>query len=143
MNVQSEKDNLMENQKDVIGNGQFQACIGSPNENENACQRHQKDYLIEEEEEALSKLRQIKQQATSYKKRLNDLKKIIDYDLLKKEKERLSPEEKLRWAEQEKLYAELNNYSDRLEKLRSQWKIWDDKRKKATKVKMIRLGHTS
>ena len=113
----------------------------SAEERSGGCRR--KDYLIKEEEEALSMLRQIKKQGIQIKKRTGELKKLVDFDFLKKEKGQLSSEERAKYGEQKKLQAELEVCKETLNKLRTQWKTWDEKRKQATKVKMILLGHGS
>ena len=141
MNLQKRKHAAGESQNHLILDGQYQACVGSTAGNEPTCVCQEKDYLIKEEEDALAELRKIKQQATSAKKHFKNLQKDVDSEFLKKEKDRLSPEEKSRYVQQEKLRAELRECEERIEGLRSQWKDWDEKRKQATRKKMIILGH--
>ena len=128
-------------QNPLVVDGQHQACIGSAADNESACLCQEKDYLIKEEEDALAELRKIKQQDTLAKNRFKDLQKGIDSEFLKKEEDRLNPEEKSRYAQQKKIWAELRECEKRIQELRSQWKDWDEKRKQATRKKMILLGH--
>jgi len=141
MNPQERKNDTGKSQNPLDVDGQYQACIGSAADNEPPCQCQEKDYLIKEEEDALAELRKIKQQATAAKKRFEELQKDIDSEFLKKGKNRLNPEEKSRYVQQEKLGAELGECEKRIEELRSQWKDWDEKRKQATRKKLILLGH--
>ena len=141
MNPQEKRNAAGQAQNPLVVDGQHQACIGSAADNESVCLCQEKDYLIKEEEDALAELRKIKQQATSAKKHFKDLQKGIDSEFLKKGKDLLNPEEKSRYVQQEKLRAELRECEERIEELRSQWKDWDEKRKQATRKKMILLGH--
>lgn len=141
MNQHERKNANEKSQNRLDVDGQHQACIGSAVDNEPPCQCQEKDYLIKEEEDALAELRKIKQQANAAKKRFKALQNDIDSEFLKKEKGLLNPEETLRHVQQEKLGAELRECEKRIEELRSQWKDWDEKRKQATRKKMILLGH--
>ena len=143
MNPQKRKHAAGESQNPLILDGQYPTCVGSAAGNEPACVCQEKDYLIKEEEDALAELRKIKQQATLAKNRFKDLQNGIDSEFLKKEEARLNPEEKSRYAQQKKLRAELRECEKRIQELRSQWKDWDEKRKQATRKKMIILGHIS
>jgi hypothetical protein len=142
MKTKNQNDIRFEVQQPLPANEKYKKCIGiSAEEASWGCRR--KEYLIKEEEEALSMLRQIKKQAIPIKKRIGEIKNLVDFDFLKKEKEQLSPEERAKYVEQKKLHAELEVCEERLNELRIQWKAWDEKRKQATRIKMVILGHSS
>jgi len=143
MNPQERKYAAGDDQNPLVIDERYQLCVGSSADNESACFCPEKDYLIKEEEDALSELRRIKKQATAAKKRFHNLQREINPDLLKENEDRLNPEERAGYAQQKKLQAELKECERSIEELRSQWKDWDEKRKQATRKKMILLGHTS
>ena len=143
MDPQERKYDPEDNQNPAVIDEQYPTCVGSSADNQSACLCQEKDYLIKEEEDALSELRRIKKQATLTKKRFKNLQKELHSELLKKNEPRLNPEEKANSAHQKKLRAELRECEKTVEELRNQWKDWDEKRKQATRKKMILLGHAS
>jgi len=143
MNAQQRKQAPRDNQEHLAVDEQHQTCLGSSADPESACLCPEKDYLIKEEDDALAELRRIKNQATLAKKRCANLQKEINSELLEKNEASLNPEERGNYAQQKKLHAELKECEESIEALRSQWKDWDNKRKQATRKKMILLGHIS
>ena len=96
-----------------------------PND-DNLCECVPKDYVIKEEEEALAVLRDLKKQVHTEKARMTDIQQALKSD-----------------SENVELCGELKVCENNLKELRVQWDKWDQKRKAATREKLIRLGHIS
>jgi chromosome segregation ATPase len=93
------------------------------------------DYLSAEEEESLQVLRRIKEDSRQIKDKIGELEKNLE---LKSRNQSQSGDPKA----QEELQRELGNCYQELEKLKSSWKEWEDRREEANRRKKILLGYS-
>lgn len=112
--------------------------VGGPKPD--ACLRF-KEYLTPEEEEVLSMLRQLKEQARALRGKIRGLDRVLDKALLSKPEESLSQGEKDHYRAQKDLYEKWKACSEQLEELRAIWKEWEARREEARHRKMVLLGH--
>ena len=115
--------------------------VSTPAEASQPCACTEKDYLIQEEVEALARLRGIKAASKKEKARLEEMRQRLNLELPGKDAGQISPEEKVVRREQQKLQEEIRACEQRMEQLKLQWDEWDQKRKQANKEKWIRLGY--
>lgn len=93
------------------------------------------DYLTAGEEEALSKLRELKKESRRIRDRVRGLEEALT----------LQPENQDRLAfhkAQERLHRELGCSFQQLEELKKSWKQWEARRVEANQRKMVLLGYS-
>jgi TATA-binding protein-associated factor Taf7 len=93
------------------------------------------DYLTAEEEESLQALRRIKEESRQIKDKIGELEKALQ---LKSRNQAQSSNPRA----QEKLQRELGDCFQELEKLKSSWKEWEDRREEANRRKKVLLGYS-
>lgn len=97
------------------------------------------DYWSEDEINAMTVLKELKEQAKHVKEKLKKLNHVIDFNIIEKDKNELNEKERTKQVIHAQLHQEWADCHHQLAELRAQWKDWDHKRKQATKVKMIFL----
>lgn len=122
------------------GNGQ-QPClscetfVGGPEPE--ACVRFQ-GYLTPEEEEVLSMLRSLKEQARQVTAKLRGIGQAMEMGPYVRPDGALPAQEQGSW---ETLHEEFKSCTEQLERLRGLWKEWEARREEAHHRKMVLLGH--
>ncbi len=119
---------------------QFHDNACSTGDQGQSCACPEKDYLIKEEEEALAMLRELKTMVTVEKARMAKIKRVIEAHSKKVMAEDHGKAKAL-CREREDLRQELLACERQMGELREQWNEWDEKRKRANREKLIRLGH--
>lgn len=114
-----------------------------PDDQSPFCSCPERDYLIKEEEEALAKLWEIKQEANAVKAEIRGLQGSIELDLLEKAENVAVSAEGGAESKHGGLVTALRQREERLKELKALWNEWDRKRKRANREKLIRLGHIS
>jgi len=102
-----------------------------------ACARFQ-GYLTPEEEEVLSKLRGLKEEARQVMAKIKGIGQTIDMGPQGRPDGVLSPQDQEGW---ETLHGELKSCTEQLERLRGLWREWEARREEAHHRKMVLLGH--
>jgi hypothetical protein len=129
--------------KDMGGNEHIscvpcKSFLGGPEPE--AC-THFQDYLTSDEEEALARLRQIKEEARMLRGRIRGLENAIELASSGESEKIASGIAEEQRYDCEGLRRELEECSSRLVELRGHWRDWQKRREQANYRKMVLLGH--
>ena len=101
------------------------------------------EYLTDEEEEILSKLRQLKEEIRKVRHNVQRLEEASKPEPKGQPKNDPSSKRQGRNVSKGTIHGELSASLQELEQLKIAWKEWEDRREEAHRRKMILLGHDS
>ena len=99
------------------------------------------EYLTDEEEEILSKLRQLKEEIRKVRHNVQGLEEASKLEANDQSKSGSFQKKQGRNVPKEDIQGELSASLQELETLRISWKEWEDRREEAYRRKMVLLGH--